>query len=369
MDITELLVETQKRGASDLHLSSTNPPIIRMHGDMMPIESDALGPEQIKAMIYAIMTEQQRTDYEREMELDFSISFGEHMRFRVNAFNTLYGPAAVFRTIPTKILSLEDLKAPEVFKRLTKLHKGLILVTGPTGSGKSTTLAAMVNHINSTQSKHIITIEDPIEFVHKSKKSLVNQREVGANTKSFSRALKSCLREDPDIILVGELRDLETIQLAMTAAETGHLVMGTLHTNTAPKTIDRVIDVFPANDKPMIRAMLSVSIQAIISQALVKTSDGHGRVAAHEIMLGTPAVRNLIREGKVPQLYSLIQTGSKMGMITMKDSLYALLSEGKISSDVVEDILAESMDGDSSDASNVGGAASKGFGNKSASSF
>lgn len=350
MDITELLVEIQKRGASDLHLSSTNPPICRTHGDMMPIVPEALSPEAIKNMIYAIMTEQQRSDYEREMELDFSISFGEHMRFRVNAFNTLYGPAAVFRTIPTKILSLDDLKAPEVFKRITKLHKGLILVTGPTGSGKSTTLAAMVDYINSTQSKHIITIEDPIEFVHRSKKSLVNQREVGANTKSFARALKSCLREDPDIILVGELRDLETIQLAMTAAETGHLVMGTLHTNTAPKTIDRVIDVFPANDKPMIRAMLSVSIQAIISQALVKTSDGSGRVASHEIMLGTPAVRNLIREGKIPQLYSLIQTGSKMGMVTMKDSLYALLKEGRVSPSVVEELLAESMDGDSAEA-------------------
>jgi twitching motility protein PilT len=370
MDITELLVETQKRGASDLHLSSTNPPIIRLHGDMMPVASQALSPEAIKAMLYSIMTEYQRTEYERELEVDFSITLGEHMRFRVNAFNTLYGPAAVFRTIPTKILSLEDLKAPDVFKRLTKLHKGLILVTGPTGSGKSTTLAAMVNHVNATMSKHIITIEDPIEFVHRSKQSLINQREVGANTKSFARALKSCLREDPDIILVGELRDLETIQLAMTAAETGHLVMGTLHTNTAPKTIDRIIDVFPANDKPMIRAMLSVSIQAIISQALIKTADGHGRVAAHEIMLGTPAIRNLIREGKIPQLYSLIQTGSKMGMITMKDSLYALMKEGKISGAAVEELLAENMDGDAGEAANLTGQANKGFGsNRNASSF
>lgn len=369
MDITELLVETQKKGASDLHLSSTNPPIIRLHGEMTPLLPDPLLPEQIKHMLYAIMTEQQRTEYERDLEIDFSISFGEHMRFRVNAFNTLYGPAAVFRTIPTKILSLEDLKAPDVFKRLTKLHKGMILVTGPTGSGKSTTLAAIIDYINTNHAKHIITIEDPIEFVHRSKRSLVNQREVGANTKSFARALKSCLREDPDIILVGELRDLETIQLAMTAAETGHLVMGTLHTNSAPKTIDRIIDVFPANDKPMIRAMLSVSIQAIISQSLVKRSDGNGRIAAHEIMLGTPAIRNLIRENKIPQLYSLIQTGSKMGMITMKDCLYAHMKEGRISEATVEDILAESMDSDGGDTSNLTGAASKSFGAKSANSF
>lgn len=366
MDITELLVETQKRGASDLHLSSTNPPMIRQHGDMTALAPSPLNAETIKSMIYSIMTEQQRTEYERDFEIDFSISFGDHMRFRVNAFNTMYGPAAVFRTIPTKILTLEDLKAPDVFKRLAKLHKGMILVTGPTGSGKSTTLAAIIDYINANQAKHIITIEDPIEFVHRSKRSLINQREVGANTKSFARALKSCLREDPDIILVGELRDLETIQLAMTAAETGHLVFGTLHTNSAPKTVDRIIDVFPANDKPMIRAMLSVSIQAVISQGLVKRADGTGRVAVHEIMLGTPAVRNLIRENKIPQLQSLIQTGSKLGMVTMKDNLYRLMQEGAISESVVEELLSENLDQEG-EAGALSG--QRGFGNKSASSF
>lgn len=347
MEITDLLVHTKQSKASDLHLSTGNPPINRIHGEMAPINNSLiLSGEDIKHMLYSIMTDQQRSDYERELELDFSIAFGDEMRFRVNAFNTIWGPAAVFRTIPTKILSLEDLNAPSVFKDLTKLHKGLILVTGPTGSGKSTTLAAIVDYINANQSKHIITIEDPVEFVHKSKKSLINQREVGPSTKSFARALKSCLREDPDVILVGEMRDLETIQLAMTAAETGHLVMGTLHTNTAPKTIDRIIDVFPANDKPMIRAMLSVSIQAVISQTLVKRADGGGRVAAHEIMLGTPAVRNLIREGKVPQLHSLIQMGVKLGMQTMKDCLYDLMRQGVVSEAVVRESLASVTDGE-----------------------
>lgn len=345
VDITDLLTFTNQQKASDLHLSSGNPPIIRVNGDMTPLtQYDVFSHDQIKTMLYSIMTEQQRSDFEKDWELDFSIAFGEHMRFRVNAFTTIYGCAAVFRTIPTKILSLADLKAPDVFKKLTNLHKGLILVTGPTGSGKSTTLAAIVDHINANGAKHIITIEDPVEFVHKSKKALINQREVGASTKSFARALKSCLREDPDVILVGEMRDLETIQLAMTAAETGHLVMGTLHTNTAPKTIDRIIDVFPANDKPMIRAMLSVSIEAIISQMLVKRADGGGRVAAHEIMLATPAVRNLIREGKIPQLYSVIQTSTKLGMQTMKDCLYKHLADGLVTRETVNEALASTTD-------------------------
>lgn len=340
MEITDLLLYAKKHDASDLHLSSGCPPIVRVHGEMRPtVDSVILQPEDIKEMLYAIMTEHQRSDYERDYEIDFSIAFGEKMRFRVNAFNTMNGPAAVFRSIPTSVLSLEALNAPELLKDLTRLHRGLILVTGPTGSGKSTTLAAMIDHINVTSAKHIITIEDPIEFVHQSKKSLVNQREVGSSTKSFARALKSVLREDPDVILVGELRDLETIQLALTAAETGHLVMGTLHTNTAPKTIDRIIDVFPGNDKPMVRAMLSVSVQAIISQALLKRQGG-GRVAAHEIMLGTPAVRNLIREGKVPQLYSLIQMGRKIGMCTMRDSVYQLFKDGVISENTVREMLA-----------------------------
>ena len=348
MEITDLLIYTKQHDASDLHLSSGNPPIVRANGDMQPVnENLVLGPEDIKQMLYSIMTEHQRSDYEQELELDFSIAFGDQMRFRVNAFNTINGPAAVLRTIPIEVLSLETLKAPEVFKDLTHLHKGLVLVTGPTGSGKSTTLAAMIDHINTHEAKHIITIEDPIEFVHRSKRSLINQREVGANTKSFARALKSSLREDPDVILVGELRDLETIQLAITAAETGHLVMGTLHTNTAPKTIDRIIDVFPASDKEMIRAMLSVSLQAVIAQVLVKNVDG-GRVAAHEIMLGTPSVRNLIREGKIPQLYSMIQMGRKIGMCTMKDSLQKLHSDGIIASDTVRSILSE-VSGDDED--------------------
>jgi twitching motility protein PilT len=349
MEVTDLLLKTQEMGASDLHLSATNPPITRIHGDMTAVLDQSFDAGTVKQMLYSIMTEQQRSEYEKELEIDFSVSFGDHMRFRVNAFNTLYGPAAVFRTIPTKVLSLEDLKAPETFKRLAKLHKGVVFVTGPTGSGKSTTLAAIIDYINANYARHIITIEDPIEFVHKSKQSLINQREVGANTKSFARALKSALREDPDVILVGELRDLETIQLALTAAETGHLVMGTLHTNTAPKTIDRIVDVFPASDKAMVRAMLAGSIEAVITQTLVKTADGKGRCAAHEIMLGTPAVRNLIREGKIPQLYSAIQTGSKFGMQTMKDSLYQLLEEGKVTPEIVKEALAETTDDDKDD--------------------
>lgn len=364
VDITDLLTYTHQQKASDLHLSAGSSPINRINGDMLPITRyEPLTHDQIKTMLYSIMTEQQRSDYEKDWEIDFSVAFGDHMRFRVNAFTTIYGAAAVFRTIPTKILSLADLKAPDVFKRLTNLHKGLILVTGPTGSGKSTTLAAIVDHINANSSKHIITIEDPVEFVHKSKKSLINQREVGATTKSFARALKSCLREDPDVILVGEMRDLETIQLAMTAAETGHLVMGTLHTNTAPKTIDRIIDVFPANDKPMIRAMLSVSIEAIISQMLVKRADGTGRVAGHEIMLATPAVRNLIREGKIPQLYSVIQTGSKMGMQTMKDCLYKHMSDGTITKEIVSEALASTVDDGADNEKLAGGSAPKGNSN------
>jgi twitching motility protein PilT len=330
MDIADLLVLTKKNNASDLHLSSGNPPILRINGDMSPHKSAPISADELKSMLYSIMSDAQRAEYERELEIDFAISFGDNMRFRVNAFNTMNGPSAVLRTIPTNVISLDDLGAPEILKKLTHLHKGLVLVTGPTGSGKSTTLAAMIDLINSNEAKHIITIEDPIEFIHSSKKSLINQREVGRNTKSFARALKSALREDPDVVLVGELRDIETIKLALTAAETGHLVMGTLHTNSAPKTIDRIIDVFPAEDKGMVRAMLSVSLEAVVSQALLKRKDG-GRVAAHEIMLGTSAIRNLIREAKIPQIYSMIQMGSKLGMVTMKDTIYSLLSQNIIS--------------------------------------
>ncbi len=346
MEITDLLMATHNNKASDLHLSTNNPPVMRVHGDMLPLDMPPLDAAQIKQMIHSIMTEQQRSDYERDLELDFSISFNDDMRFRVNAYNTIYGVAAVFRTIPTKILSLDTLKAPEVLRRLCHLHKGLILVTGPTGSGKSTTLAAMVDHINQNFNKHILTIEDPVEFVHKSRRSLINQREVGASTRSFAKALKSSLREDPDVILVGELRDLETIQLAMTAAETGHLVLGTLHTSSAPKTIDRIIDVFPADDKEMVRAMLSVSLEAVVAQTLLKSADGKGRVAVHEIMLGTPAIRNLIREAKIPQINSMIQMGSKLGMITMRESITRMHEAGMISSETMREAL---MSGGSED--------------------
>ncbi len=340
MEITDLLLASQKNSASDLHLSIGNPPILRVNGDMLPLQMPALTSEEVRHMIYSIMTEQQRSDYERDLETDFALSYSENMRFRVNAFNTLNGPAAVLRTIPTRIFSIEELGAPDILRRLTELRKGLVLVTGPTGSGKSTTLAAMVDYINKNFEKHILTIEDPVEFIHTSQKSLINQREVGASTKSFTRALRSALREDPDVILVGELRDLETIQLAMTAAETGHLVFGTLHTNSAPKTVDRIIDVFPANDKEMVRAMLSVSLEAVITQALVKRSDGTGRVAVHEILIGTSAIRNLIRENKVPQIASMMQVGSKLGMRTMKDAAYALLNDGIITSDTAKYLIA-----------------------------
>ena len=345
MDITDLLVLTKKNNASDLHLSVGNPPILRIQGEMSPYKGDILTTEILKAMLYSIMSEQQRSDYERDLEIDFAISFGDNLRFRVNAFNTLNGPAAVMRIIPTEVITLEKLGAPEMLKKLTLLHKGLILVTGPTGSGKSTTLAAMINHINETEARHIITIEDPVEFVHQSKKSLINQREVGRNTKSFARALKSALREDPDVILVGELRDIETIQLALTAAETGHLVFGTLHTSSAAKTVDRIIDVFPAGDKEMVRAMLSVSLEAVITQTLLKRAEG-GRVAAHEIMLGTSAIRNLIREGKIPQMYSMIQMGSKLGMCAMKDAIHNLLNQKIITAETARSALATSTSED-----------------------
>ena len=349
--IADLLTLTVRSKASDLHLSAKKPPILRINGDMTVIDSQpVIPPEEVKTMLYSIMTETQRSDYEREYELDFAISFGENMRFRVNAFNTLDGPAAVMRVIPDKILTLEQVGAPPIFTELTNKHKGLILVTGPTGSGKSTTLAAMINHINVNHKKHIITIEDPVEFVHQSKMSLINQREVGAQTKSFAKALKSSLREDPDVILVGELRDLETMQLAMTAAETGHIVFGTLHTSSAPKTIDRIIDVFPGGEKEMIRSMLSGSIEAIITQTLLKRKDGLGRVAAHEILLGIPSVRNLIREGKIAQMNSIMQINSKIGMITMKDAIYKLVDQGIVDRETAKAYLVEKNEGgDTSD--------------------
>ncbi len=332
MDITELLAFSAKQGASDLHLSSGLPPMIRVDGDVRRINLPAMEHKQVHALIYDIMNDKQRKDYEEFLETDFSFEVPGVARFRVNAFNQNRGAAAVFRTIPSKVLSMEDLGLGEVFRSIADVPRGLVLVTGPTGSGKSTTLAAMMDYLNSTKYQHILTVEDPIEFVHESKKCLINQREVHRDTHGFNEALRSALREDPDIILVGELRDLETIRLALTAAETGHLVFGTLHTTSAAKTIDRVVDVFPGEEKSMVRSMLSESLQAVISQTLLKKIGG-GRVAAHEIMLGTPAIRNLIREDKVAQMYSAIQTGGSLGIQTLDRCLKGLLAKGLISRD------------------------------------
>lgn len=330
MDITELLAFSTKNNASDLHLSSGLPPMIRVDGDIRRVNVPPLEHREVHDMVYDIMNDKQRKDYEEFMETDFSFEIPGLARFRVNAFNQNRGAGAVFRTIPSNVLSLEDLGTPAVFKDICENKRGVVLVTGPTGSGKSTTLAAMIDHLNNSLYEHVLTIEDPIEFVHESKKCLVNQREVHRDTLGFNEALRSALREDPDIILVGELRDLETIRLALTAAETGHLVFGTLHTSSAAKTIDRIIDVFPAAEKDMVRAMLSESLRAVISQTLLKKNGG-GRIAAHEIMIGTPAIRNLIREGKVAQMYSAIQTGHGIGMQTLDQCLKTLLSQGLIS--------------------------------------
>ncbi|MGZ5032476.1 MAG: type IV pilus twitching motility protein PilT [Usitatibacter sp.] len=331
MDIAELLAFSVKNKASDLHLSAGLPPMIRVHGDVRRINVPPLEHKDVHGMVYDIMNDSQRKIYEETLEVDFSFEIPNLARFRVNAFNQNRGAGAVFRTIPSKVLTLEELNAPKIFKEISHQPRGLVLVTGPTGSGKSTTLAAMVNDVNENEYGHILTVEDPIEFVHESKKCLMNQREVGPHTLSFANALRSALREDPDIILVGEMRDLETIRLAMTAAETGHLVFGTLHTSSAAKTVDRIIDVFPAAEKEMIRAMLSESLRAVISQTLCKTKDGSGRVAAHEIMIGTPAIRNLIREAKVAQMYSAIQTGQAIGMQTLDQNLQELVKRNLVS--------------------------------------
>jgi len=332
MDITQLLAFAVKNGASDLHLSAGLPPMIRIDGEVQRINLPSLDHRQVHAMVYDIMNDKQRKDYEEFFETDFSFEVQELARFRVNAFTHDRGAGAVFRTIPSKVLTLEELGAPRIFERISEYPRGVVLVTGPTGSGKSTTLAAMIDHKNNTERGHILTIEDPIEFVHESKKCLINQREVHRDTLGFNEALRSALREDPDVVLVGEMRDLETIRLALTAAETGHLVFGTLHTSSAAKTIDRVVDVFPAAEKDMVRAMLSESLKAVISQTLLKKIGG-GRIAAHEIMIGTPAIRNLIRENKVAQMYSAIQTGQGAGMQTLDQCLADLLQRGVISRD------------------------------------
>lgn len=331
MDISDLLAFSVKNKASDLHLSAGLPPMIRVHGDVRKINVPAMDHSQVHDMVYDIMNDGQRKVYEETLECDFSFEIPNLARFRVNAFNQNRGAGAVFRTIPSKILTMEQLGCPAIFKEIAETPRGIVLVTGPTGSGKSTTLAAMIDYINETEHGHILTVEDPIEFVHTTKKCLINQREVGPHTLSFNNALRSALREDPDVILVGEMRDLETIRLALSAAETGHLVFGTLHTSSAAKTVDRIVDVFPAAEKEMVRAMLSESLRAVISQTLCKTKDEQGRVAAHEIMIGTPAIRNLIRENKIAQMYSAIQTGQGIGMQTLDQNLQDLVKRNIIS--------------------------------------
>ncbi|TNL37614.1 type IV pilus twitching motility protein PilT [Neisseria meningitidis] len=334
MQITDLLAFGATNKASDLHLSSGISPMIRVHGDMRRINLPEMSAEEVGNMVTSVMNDHQRKIYQQNLEVDFSFELPNVARFRVNAFNIGRGPAAVFRTIPSTVLSLEELKAPSIFQKIAESPRGMVLVTGPTGSGKSTTLAAMINYINETQPAHILTIEDPIEFVHQSKKSLINQRELHQHTLSFANALRSALREDPDVILVGEMRDPETIGLALTAAETGHLVFGTLHTTGAAKTVDRIVDVFPAGEKEMVRSMLSESLTAVISQNLLKTHDGNGRVASHEILIANPAVRNLIRENKITQINSVLQTGQASGMQTMDQSLQSLVRQGLIAPEV-----------------------------------
>ena len=333
MDIGELLAFGIRNGASDLHLSAGLPPMIRVDGELRRIEAPALAHTAVLDLVCGVMNDAQRREYEERLEVDFSFEIPGLARFRVNAFNQHRGAGAVFRTIPSRVLTLEELHAPAIFREIADTPRGVVLVTGPTGSGKSTTLAAMIDHKNASEHGHILTVEDPIEFVHQSRKCLVNQREVHRHTLGFNEALRSALREDPDVILVGEMRDLETIRLALTAAETGHLVFGTLHTSSAAKTIDRIVDVFPAAEKDMVRAMLSESLKAVISQTLLGKIGG-GRVAAHEIMIGTPAIRNLIRENRIAQMYSAIQTGRKLGMRTLDQDLSALVRKGLVSREV-----------------------------------
>lgn len=349
MDLTQLLAFTMQNNASDLHLSAGSPPIIRASGGLKRVKADPLSSDDIRTMLYSVMTEDQRAEFEEHMELDFAIALGERARFRVNGFTTRLGTSAVFRMIPSEVPTLDELNLPEVIRRFAELDNGIVLITGPTGSGKSTTLAAIINHINLNFNKHILTIEDPVEFFHLSEKSLVSHREVGTDTVSFKRALKSALREDPDVILVGEMRDYETISLALTAAETGHLVFGTLHANSAAKTIDRVIDVFPTGDKEMVRAMLAGSLQGVVAQTLLSRADGNGRVGAFEVLVGTSAVRNLIRENQVPQIFSMIQTGTRYGMISMEEYVGNLLSSGKIDKNEARRALIKASDTEDAD--------------------
>jgi len=330
MDLDDLLKFSVKNGASDLHLSAGLPPLIRVDGDVRKINLPSMDHKAVHELVYDIMTDKQRKDYDEFLETDFSFEIPNLARFRVNAFNQQRGAGAVFRTIPSKVLTMEQLGMGQIFRDICDVPRGIVLVTGPTGSGKSTTLAAMVDYKNDSEYGHILTIEDPIEFVHQPKKCLINQREVHRDTLGFNEALRSALREDPDIILVGEMRDLETIRLALSAAETGHLVFGTLHTSSAPKTIDRIIDVFPGSEKGLVRSMLSESLRAVISQTLMKKKGG-GRVAAHEIMVGIPAIRNLIREDKVAQMVSVIQTGQSHGMQTLDQALKVLVNQGLVS--------------------------------------
>ncbi len=329
MNLDDLLAFAVKHNASDLHLSAGLPPMVRIDGEIRRIDLPTLTHQEVHDLVYDIMSDLQRKDFDEFYEIDFSFEMPDVARFRVNAFTQNRGSSAVFRVIPSKILTLEDLNTPNVFKDIISVPRGLILVTGPTGSGKSTTLAALVDYLNTTIYGHILTVEDPIEFVHESKNCVINQREVHRDTLGFNEALRSALREDPDIILVGEMRDLETIRLALTAAETGHLVLGTLHTPSAPKTIDRIIDVFPGGEKPLVRSMLSESLRAVIAQALLKRIGG-GRAAAWEIMVGIPAIRNLIREDKVAQMYSSIQTGQAHGMQTLDQHLIQLVKSGAV---------------------------------------
>jgi twitching motility protein PilT len=362
MDIDRLLQLAIDRSASDLHLSGGNPPIVRVHGEMQPLDLPVLVGAEIEVALHSLLDEEQRTAFQGELELDFATLHRSGTRFRVNGFTNRGGCAAVFRAIPAAVPNLGQLAAPAVLERIAGLTKGLVLVTGPTGSGKSTTLAAMIDHINGTAKRHILTIEDPIEFVHGSRRSLINQREVGRDTRSFARALKSALRADPDVILVGEMRDRETIHLALTAAETGHLVLGTLHTSSAAKTIDRLIDVMPAGDKSMVRTMLSGSLQAVIAQTLLRRADGSGRVAAYEILISTPAIANLIRENQVAQINSMIQTGSRFGMALMSDVVQELTERGQVEPGEARRVLSELADDPEDGAISTGAPARRAIG-------